>query len=230
MGRYRLKRELKVETTAREEERKAKEAIKSARDSLQSTNENLIHQTNVDKASLARKDRKIDELKAEKDAERARRLESDASLNEHVRQSNEQVHDLKASLGHEISERKRAVNQYEVLLQSWKHLDEGYKSSVDRLKGEVESLHLERQKDHELLKRLEVTIEQQQQELEKLRLAKNKMSDKYKKVIVEAETEIEDIRGMARVAEKETDETLSEAKQALGQLRHVLAVQRDLRD
>ncbi|KAG0130973.1 hypothetical protein HOY82DRAFT_608655 [Tuber indicum] len=225
----RLKRELKVETTAREEERKAKEAIKSSRDSLQSTNDNLIHQTNIDKASLARKDRKIEELKAEREAERARRLESDSSLNEHIRQSNEQLQELKTQLSHEVVERKRASNQYEVLLQSWKHLDEGYTGRVDKLREELEALQKGRLKDRELFRRLEVTIEQQQQELEKLRSAKNRISDKYLKVIHEAEGEIEDIRTLAKVAEKETAETLSEAKDTLGQLRHVLNVQRDLR-
>ncbi|RPB02357.1 hypothetical protein L873DRAFT_453908 [Choiromyces venosus 120613-1] len=225
----RLKRELKVETTAREEERKAKEAIKSSRDSLQSTNDNLIHQTNVDKASLARKDRKIEELKAEREAEKARRLESDLSLNEHVRQSNEQLQEIKTQLSHEVAERKRATNQYEVLLQSWKHLDEGYKGRVDKLREELEELQKDRLKDMELLRRLEVTIEQQQQELEKLRSAKKRISDKYLKVIHEAEGEIEGIRTLAEVAEKETTETLTEAKDTLGQLRHVLNVQRDLR-
>ena len=150
-------------------------------------------------------------------------------MNEHVRQSNEQLQELKTQLSHEVAERKRASNQYEVLLQSWKHLDEGYKGRVDKLREELEELQKDRSRDGELLRRLEVTIEQQQQELEKLRSAKNRISDKYLKVIHEAEGEIEGIRTLAKVAEKETTETLTEAKDTLGLLRHVLNVQRDLR-
>lgn len=226
----RLKRDLKTQTTAREEERKEKEAIRSSRDSLQSTNENLIHQTNVDKASLARKDRKIEELKAEKDRETARRQEADSSLNELVRQSDVKVQELKTTLSQETAERKKAVNQYEVLQQSWKHLDEGYRTRVDRLRAELETLQAERERDHQLLKRLEVTIEQQRQEVEKLRVAKNRITDKYEKTMTEAEREIADIRVKAEATAKDTDETLDDAKETLGRLRHVMAVQRDLRE
>lgn len=225
----RLKRDLKTQTTAREEERKEKEAIRSSRDSLQSTNENLIHQTNVDKASLARKDRKIEELKAEKDRESARRMEADSSLHELVRQSDVKVQELMTTLSHETSERKKAGNQYEVLLQSWKHLDEGYRTRVDRLRAELDALQAERERDHQLLKRLEVTIEQQRQEVDKLRVAKNRIAEKYEKTMTDAESGISEIREKAEATEKDTDETLADAKETLGRLRHVMAVQRDLR-
>lgn len=225
----RLKRDLKTQTTAREEERKEKEAIRSSRDSLQSTNENLIHQTNVDKTSLARKDRKIEELKAEKDRESARRMEADSSLNELVRQSDVKVQELMTTLSHETSERKKAGNQYEVLLQSWKHLDEGYRTRVDRLRAELDALQAERERDHQLLKRLDVTIEQQRQEVDKLRVAKNRIAEKYEKTMTDAERGILEIREKAEATEKDTDETLADAKETLGRLRHVMAVQRDLR-
>lgn len=225
----RLKRDLKTQTTAREEERKEKEAIRSSRDSLQSTNENLIHQTNVDKTSLARKDRKIEELKAEKEREMARRQEADSSLHELVRQSDVKVQELMTTLSNETSERKKAVNQYEVLQQSWKHLDEGYRTRVDRLRAELEALQSERERDHQLLKRLEVTIEQQRQEVEKLRVAKNRISDKYTKTMNDTEREIGDIRIRAEATGREADEVLADAKETLGKLRHVMAVQRDLR-
>lgn len=225
----RLKRDLKTQTTAREEERKEKEAIRSSRDSLQSTNENLIHQTNVDKTSLARKDRKIEELKAEKDRESARRMEADSSLNELVRQSDVKVQELMTTLSHETSERKKAGNQYEVLLQSWKHLDEGYRTRVDRLRAELDAVQAERERDHQLLKRLEVTIEQQRQEVDKLRVAKNRIAEKYEKTMTDAERGISEIREKAEATEKDTDETLADAKETLGRLRHVMAVQRDLR-
>lgn len=225
----RLKRDLKTQTTAREEERKEKEAIRSSRDSLQSTNENLIHQTNVDKTSLARKDRKIEELKAEKERETARRMEADTSLNELVRQSDVKVQELMTTLSHETAERKKAVNQYEVLQHSWKHLDEGYRTRVDRLRAELEALQAERERDHQLLKRLEVTIEQQRQEVDKLRVAKNRIADRYEKTMTDAERGITEIREKAEATERDTEETLADAKETLGKLRHVMAVQRDLR-
>ena len=119
----RLRRELKVESTAREEERKAKEAIQQSRDNLKSTNQNLIHQANIDKSLLARKERKLEELRQERDHERSVREEAEASLRVHARESGTQLQDLKSELSKETAERKRLQNEYEVLRESFKRLD-----------------------------------------------------------------------------------------------------------
>lgn len=196
---------------------------------MQSTNDNLIHQNNVDRASLARKDRVIAELRSERDYERSLRTTAESDLNVQVKNYDSTVHDLKTALSHETSERKRAINQYEVLQQSWKHLDEGYRTRVERLRAELDAMQAEHTQDHDVLKRLEVTIEQQRQELEKLRSAKNRITEKCEETIAEAEIGTREILDMARNREKVMQETTDAAKEALGQLRHVMAVKRDLR-
>jgi methyl-accepting chemotaxis protein len=220
----RLRRELKVETTAREEERKAKEAIRQARDSLQSTNDNLILQNNIDKSSLSRKDRKIEELKADRDFERSQKLELDERSRIQIKESDEQVQELKNLLSKEVSERKRAVNQYDVVRESFKRMDDGYRQRVERLQAQLDSFRTERERDHHFLQRLEVTVEQQRQELEKLRLAKNRITEKCENVIGQAETQMKEIREMAEGQERILGETVEDAKSTLGALRHVMGV------
>src|SRR5690606_22843540 len=155
----RLKRELKVEITAKEEARRASEPIKSQRDVLQSTNNNLVHQTNIDKTSLVRKERKIEELKAERDAERAARVKAEANMREHADETERSVREMREKLEAALLERDRANHAYEVLQGSWKRLDEGYRTSVEGLRRKVEALETARERVRGVLGRLEVRSE-----------------------------------------------------------------------
>ena len=226
----RLRRELKVESTARDEERKAKEAIQQSRDNLKSTNQNLVMQNNIDKGSLLRKERKLEELKAERDFERAQRGELEGSLKFMESQSDQKVQDLKVELSRETSERKRVGNEYDVLKESFRRLDGGYKARVDRLRGQMDALLEERARDHEVVRKLEVTAEQQSKELEKLRMAKKTITEKCERVIEEAEVEMRVILKMAKDREGELGTTMDEAKDTLGKMRHLIGVQKNLRE
>ena len=209
----RLRRELKVESTARDEERKFKEAIQQSRDNLKSTNQNLMFQSNLDQKALERKERKLEELKVERDYERGQREELEGSLKVHAKQTGEQLQDLKAELSKETAERKRVGNEYDVLRESFRRLDGGYKARMDRLRAQMDALMEERGKDHEVVRKLEVTVEQQNKELEKLRVAKKAITEKYERVIDEAETEMRAILKMAREREGELGDTMEEAKE-----------------
>jgi len=225
----RLRRELKVETTAREEERKAKEAIRQARDSLQSTNQNLILQNNIDKSSLARKDRKIDELKADRTFERERRLELDFRAKIQLKEGDAQVQQLKNTLSREKEERKLAVNQYDTVREGFRRLDDSYRQRVERLRCQLGAVQAERERDHQFLLRLEVTVEQQRQELEKLRLAKNRISEKCEEVLDEAQVEMRRIQKMAQSQEQILRKAVEDAQTTVKSLRHLIGVERAFR-
>lgn len=225
----RLRRELKVETTAKEEERKAREAIRSSRDLLQSVNDNLVHQTMVDKASLARKDRKIDELRGEKDHEKAKRISVEENLMAHVKDVDQRMAGLQKELTSAKSERDQANNQYEQLKSSWKRLDDTYRSSVDKLRRQMEALNTERERDRQLLQRLEVTVEQQRQEVDKLRHAKNGMSKRYDEELEAVGNEVAKMRNVLIRHDHEMDRVFEGANKTLGDIRHILNVKRDLR-
>ncbi|KAF8544418.1 hypothetical protein BDD12DRAFT_915422 [Trichophaea hybrida] len=225
----RLRRELKVETTAREEERKAKEAIRQARDSLQSTNQNLLLQNNIDKSSLARKDRKIDELKADRDFERDQRLDLDLRAKIQLKEGDAQVQHLKNTLSREREERKLAVNQYDTVREGFRRLDDSYRQRTERLQAQIEVMQAARERDHQFLQRLEVTVEQQRQELEKLRLAKNKITEKCEEVCDEAQAEMSRIRKIAESQERILMDTLGDAQNTVKLLLHLLGVERAFR-
>lgn len=220
----RLRRELKVETTARDEERKAKEALRQQRDNLQSTNDNLILQSNIDRGVLARKERKIEELKTQKDQEAALRQTAEGGLRIAQREADEAVHDLKAQLSNEAMERKRAENQYEVLKESLKKIEQNYKTKVDKLRNEIEEYMRLRENDAEVLRRLEVTREQQQQELGKMRVAKTKITQQCTETLKATEEQLSEIRTIAKEKEEEMTKTVEEARETFHKMRHIIGV------
>lgn len=224
----RLRRELKVETTARAEERKAREALLQSRDSLQSTNAILIHQTNIDKRSLEKKDRKIEELKNERDSERALRQAAERDLRQVQSEGDAELQSLRQELVMASTLREKAVSQYEALAAGWKRLDENYRTKVDEMRRKLEDMLNERARDQALLKRLDITVEQQRQEVEKMRTAKAKVTQRFEECMELAEAGIKDIRARSDRVEVEAERSLGEAKQALYEMRYVMNIKRNV--
>ncbi|KAF8467720.1 hypothetical protein BDZ91DRAFT_762531 [Kalaharituber pfeilii] len=224
----RLRRELKVETTARAEERKAREAILQSRDSLQSTNAILVHQTNIDKRSLEKKDRKIEELKNERDTERALRAIAERDLRQVQSEGDAELQRLRQELVMASTLREKAVSQYEALAAGWKRLDETYRTKVEEMRRKLDDMINERAKDQALLKRLDITVEQQRQEVEKMRAAKAKVTQRFEECMELAEAGLKDIRARSEKVEAEADRTLAEAGQALDEMRYVMNIKRNV--
>ncbi|KAF3906390.1 hypothetical protein ABW20_dc0104779 [Dactylellina cionopaga] len=225
----RLRRELKSETAKREEEQRRAEAARSSRDSLQSINENLVHQTNIDKTSISRKDRKIEELRSEREENVKKRQDAESNLRKYVAEQDARVADLAKGLSAETSEKDRYARQYEVLASSWKHLEERYQTSVNRLKKRIEEIAQEEKKNKTSVAKLEVTIEQQRQELEKMVTARKKIEQAYNERIAHTEEELKKVKQLTQGETGEVAEKLKEAMEAASQLKYLLGVQKAIR-
>ncbi|KAF3934942.1 hypothetical protein ABW19_dt0207905 [Dactylella cylindrospora] len=225
----RLRRELKSETAKREEEQRRAEAARSSRDSLQSINENLVHQTNIDKTSLSRKDRKIEELRAEREENVQKRQEAESNLRKYVAEQDVKVAALSKDLSVEVAERERCLRQYEVLSASWKNLEDRYQTSVNRLKKRIEEIAAEEKRNRTVVAKLEITIEQQRQEIDKMVHARRKIEQAYNERIAHTEEELKKVRELTKGEHGEVAGILKEATDAAGQLKHILGVQRVLR-
>lgn len=220
----RLRRELKVETTARAEERKAREAILQSRDSLQSTNDILVHQTNIDKRSLEKRDRKIEELKNERDTERQLRTAAERDLRQVQSEGDAELQNLRQELVLASTLREKALSQYEALASGWKRLDENYRTKVEEMRRKLDDMLNERAKDQALLKRLDITAEQQRQEVEKMRHAKAKVTQRFEECMELAEAGIKDIRARAERLDVEAAKSLESTQKVLGDMRRVMNI------
>lgn len=224
----RLRRELKVETTARAEEKKAREAILQSRDSLQSTNDILVHQTNIDKRSLEKKDRKIEELKNERDTERSMRTVAERDLRQIQAEGDAEMQTIRQELVMATTLREKAITQYEALASGWKQLDQSYRTKVEEMRRKLDDMLAERARDQALLKRLEVTAEQQRQEVEKMRAAKSKVTQRFEEVMEHSEAGIKDLRARAEKIDSEASVILAESHQALDEMRYVMNIKRNV--
>ncbi|EPS42940.1 hypothetical protein H072_3068 [Dactylellina haptotyla CBS 200.50] len=225
----RLRRELKSETAKREEEQRRAEAARSSRDSLQSINENLVHQTNIDKTAISRKDRKIEELRSEREDNLKKRQDAESNLRKYVSEQDVRVADLSKDLSAEVSEKERYARQYEVLSQSWKHLEDKYQTGLNRLKKRIEEIAAEEKKNKTTVAKLEVTIEQQRKELEKMGAARKKIEQAYNERIAHTEKELKKVKILSDGETGEVAEKLKEAMDAATQLRYLLNVQKAIR-
>ncbi|KAK6340682.1 hypothetical protein TWF696_009006 [Orbilia brochopaga] len=226
----RLRRELKSETAKREEEQRRAEAARSSRDSLQSINENLVHQTNIDKTSLSRKDRKIEELRSEREDNLKKRQEAETNLRKYAAEQDQKVAELAKDLSTEQAEKERYARQYDVLMASWKHLEDRYQTSVNRLKKRIEEIAAEEKRNRTAVAKLEITIEQQRQEIEKMGAARRKIEQAYNDRIAHTEEELRKVRELTKGEHGEVADKLKEAMDVAGQLKHILAVQKAIRD
>ena len=218
----RLRRELKLEILHREEEQKKSEMARGQMQSLKSTNDNLVHMREQDRISLARKERKVEEIRSDLDSERLRRAEVEGQLKGLMRESERVEDELKLKLRDEVERAIRATSQYDVLSSSWRQMDSEYQRKIERLKKDLARLRSDSAEDRRKLDRLEITAEQQRQEVEKMSFAKDKMAREFEAFRTESQESTQGIRERAEVNERTTEEALEDTVQLLGQMRHVM--------
>ena len=222
----RLLREKKLATVRLEEEMKRGDSARLALESLQISNGNMSSVHEADMALLLKRDRKIQELKEELKAERARREKAEADARDTKRERDETVDSVRRVAIKDQEVAKRASSQYEVLSRSWKTLEERYERQVQQMKSAITTIQAELQRDREKAARLEVIIEQLRREEEKARKAKDHLISEFDAYKLESEQTLERIRGTARENESANDEFQLQLHTVLGEMKHVIGVQK----
>ena len=222
----RLLREKKLATVKLEEEIKRSESARSALESLQISNENLTSMHEADAALLLKRDRKIQELKEELKAESSRREKAERDVRESRRERDETVDRVRREAMEDREQSKRTTSQYDVLSKSWKGLEERYERQVQQLKGILSSLQDELQHDRAKVGRLEIIVEQLRREEEKTRKARDRFGSEFDAYRLQSEHSLEQMRQTARGHELANEEAQQQLASVLGEMKHVIGVQR----
>ena len=225
----RLQKEIKLATVRLEEEVKRGESATAALDSLRATNENLkaIHETG--RAALSRKERKIEELKADVQAERARREQAEKEMKIIGLERDEIVGSCRRELHEEKERARKSTSQYEILSSSWKSLAASYNRQIQKLKMDVKALFDARTEDQQRLARLDVVVGQLHQECEKTRRINDKMAQEFEQYKREKEESIRNIRERAERNASAHEEVSKEMAKVLGEMKYVINVKRDVK-
>ena len=226
----RLQREKKLATVKLEEEVKRSESARSALEGLQMSNANLISIHETDKSFLAKKDRRIEEMRADLEAERLRREKAERETRESRRERDEIVEQLRREVAEDREQAKRSNSQYEALSKSWKSMEERYERQTHKLKADLKDLRADIESDRRKLTQLEVIMEQLRQEADKTRKAKEKLASDFQAYKAEQESGVSGIRQRAEQNETAHEQTLRQMEALLGQMKYVVNLKKNIKD
>ncbi len=224
----RLQREKTLATVKLEEEVKRSESARSALESLQVSNSNLVTMHETDKTFLAKKDRRIEELRADLDTERSRREKAEKDTQESRRERDDVVERLRKEAAEARQQAQRASSQYDVLSRSWKSMEERYEKQTTKLRADMKDLKKVIEGDKRKLAQLEVILEQLAQEGDKSRKAKEKLSSDLQAYKAEQEASVQGIREKAEMNNMAHDRTLEQMQRVLGEMKYVVNIKKDV--
>jgi hypothetical protein len=163
----RLRRELRAERAAKEDAVQEAQAMKARITYLEEQNSTITYQYDTNEQALARKERRIDDLRlvVEEEARRRKRAEDQSSemgkkLGETVAEASREVAEAKEA-------RKMAELQCEMLQREYNTLDGRMASLKQEWEGWEKKIDEEREKHRRELCQLEVVLDQQRQHQEK---------------------------------------------------------------
>lgn len=226
----RLQRDKTLATAKLEEEVKKSESARSTVEALGTSNGNLQSMHEIDKAALTRKDRKIEEMRTELEAEHARREKAEAEVKVTRREREEAVEKYKKEAMREQEESRCASTQYDVLSKSWKSMESNYQRQTQRLRADIKSLQDSIVRDRQKLSHLEVITDQLRQEGDKAKRAKEVLFEDFEAYKQEQSKSLRGIKEGAERNDITNDEILKEVESVLGQMRYVVNIKKVVRD
>lgn len=220
----RLKRELQLETTRRQEIERREEATKATLARLQTEVANLERAKDVDDAALGRRDRKIEELKADVERETGRREKAEIEARMAIEGAQEKVKDCQAKVGMAGDRRRQVEREMTVLEEGHKSMRELYQTRTEELERVFGAVLEEKEEELAKVKRLDVVMEQMRQELERANRANKEMGRAFEAYRSIKDQEVEKIRKEARRRDEEDGVTREETRKVLEEARWLLTL------
>ena len=243
-----LRRDIKLERVNAETAREAKNVAEEKARDLAEQLEKSQHDTIVTKQLLKKQDRRVNELKAQIDGEKARTnaavesergwkleldrtiAESKAMVEQTVADSNAKVEESKANGEERIMYAAMMEGRVKVMEDSWKKKDRELNKTVENLGREIKSLILERQADDQKIVILQRLCDQQTILLASLNKKNAELSAVHEAYKKEQENVLRTIKGNAVKSEETSSALLAESNRVLGELRWAIAVRENVRE
>jgi hypothetical protein len=215
----RLTRECSLYRSRAEETQRSNETLKIQLENMGERVRNLeqVNETNL--SSISRKDRKLDELRAELQSERTKRQEADSTAsrtNQTMREERE-THHREQARAQEIA--RYHETQYEVLVGTTKREKADFTRRIKAIWNEVTSM-AEASKTRDFsAERLDVLAEQKNREVEVLRDAHEKLMASHASYKKTKDEEFRDTLERAKANNAMIDAVLESMKETQAQMR-----------
>ena len=226
----RLLREKKLAIVKLEEEVKRAESARSALESLQLSNANLSSLHESDTALLAKRDRRIQQLRDDLQGERLKRESAEKKTLETQQERNATVEALQRQAAEHKERCLRATAQYNTLSRSWNSLEDRYSQSTARLQADISELKSTIEQDGRRLAQMEIVMEQMAQEAEKTKKTKDGLAKGLDLYRASQDEAFREIRKTATRNGEVNDESQRQMLDLLGQMRYVVNVSRNARN
>lgn len=177
----RLKREYELQTLRSQELERSLQTIRPQLDHVRNENDTLKHAKGIDETLLARRDRKIEELKQEIQSERSRREASEALARRYEHENEEIQETSRREVQRAQDEGKHASAHATILEQSHRQLKSEYGQRLDTFRKEFAAMQAKWIADQEKFSRLDLVSEQMRTELEQARILQGEMQESYQR-------------------------------------------------
>jgi chromosome segregation ATPase len=163
----RLKRDCELQVLKAQELERSLQTMRPQIEALRTENENLSHANSMDEAILARRDRKIEQLKEEVTTERSRREASEALARKLERQTEETKETARRDVQMAQEEAKHSTTHTSVLEQSFRQLKLEYKQRAETFRKEMDEVKARIRSDTDKIARLDVVNDQLSSQVER---------------------------------------------------------------
>ncbi|KAI9657646.1 MAG: hypothetical protein M1821_002822 [Bathelium mastoideum] len=225
----RLRRELRAELLAREELQKRLDTARPLNEALQVANGHLEAMRVSDEAVLARRERRIEELRGDLEAERGRREGAERRANEMVRLREEGATTAERKVAEAAERAKNATLQADLLEVSHKQLKGEYRQRTETLARGIQEATVARQEDKGRLQKLDVVLEQMRQELERANRVNEELRELVEGYGKESERKVRELGEDAEERDREGKRLREEMSEVVEKMRWVMGVKSNVK-
>lgn len=228
----RLRRELKAEKLAREDEAKRVSAARSLAEDSRAEFEHLQVLASTNARAIERKDRKLEELKANLETEARRRRLAEQRAEEALKMLGDTRSETQRALSQAYEMRDMADTNLKGAHDSFKRMTEGYEKKVKLMSEELSELRRQRMEDADKIKRQAIISDQLQHEMSRTMRADTKLVDmmsqykeEHRKEVDMLVQEAERMRLALPQKEKEAQQLIDELEKTRDKMRWVMTQQ-----
>lgn len=215
-----LKRDLELQSLRVQELEKNSQTYRPQIDALMEKVDSLSHASTMDSSLIARRDRRIDELKIDNTHMREGRDSLQRRLREAEKERDDVQDESKRELQSLAESTKHATNHAEILETSHRQLKAEYTARREAWEHDLHALHDERDEQRTRIARYEVVSEQMRVESDRIRKIQAEMLGTWK----EYEQVLRDAKDEATESTAQVRKKSVEMEQVVNQMRWVIGV------
>lgn len=218
----RLTRELAFQRSRAEEAQRSNEALKQQLLNVTDRLRNAEHSNEANLNSIARKDRKIEELKAEVQSEKKRRVkaEDDARRTDQLAAKERDEHHKGLAEAQEIANHARS--QYDTVALTRSREQGEYETRFKTFRKELDALFEREEERQHQLKRFDVIIEQKNRELEAGRERIDRYEELFREYKEQSDRAVRDLVESGKKNDWDIERALVDAKETTNKMKWVM--------